>query len=73
MSSLIGISPKTLSNRLKELKKAGLIDRKAYAEVPLKVEYSLTKEGIAVRDLITPLMKWAYNKTHNREINASIS
>jgi DNA-binding HxlR family transcriptional regulator len=64
MSNLIGISPKTLSSRLKELKKVGLISRKVYAEVPLKVEYSLTKEGIEVRDLIIPLMEWAYKKSH---------
>ena len=73
MSSLIGISPKTLSYRLKELEKAGLIVRKVYAEGPVKVEYSLTKEGITVRDLITPLMEWAYNKTHNKKIITPIS
>ena len=73
MSFLIGISPKTLSNRLKELKKAGLINRKVFTEVPLKVEYSLTKEGIEARDLIIPLMEWAYNKTQNKEINIQIS
>ncbi len=63
MSSLIGISPKTLSIRLKELEKSGLINRKVFAEVPVKVEYSLTKEGIEVRDLIIPLMEWAYKKS----------
>ncbi len=63
MNNLIGLSPKTLSNRLKELKKIGLINRKVFTEVPLKVEYSLTKEGIEVRDLIIPLMEWAYKKS----------
>lgn len=47
--SLMGISPKTLSERLKGLEKAGIITRKSYAEVPPRVEYSLTDMG---RDLI---------------------
>jgi DNA-binding HxlR family transcriptional regulator len=47
--SLEGISPKTLSERLKALEKAGVITRKSYAEVPPRVEYSLTEMG---RDLI---------------------
>jgi len=63
--SLDGISPKTLSERLKALEKAGVITRKSYAEVPPRVEYSLTEMG---RDLI-PLLdhmrqygtKWLMN------------
>jgi DNA-binding HxlR family transcriptional regulator len=51
--SLEGISPKTLSERLKALEKAGIITRKSYAEVPPRVEYSLTEMG---RDLI-PLVE----------------
>lgn len=43
--SLAGISPKTLSERLKGLEKAGVITRKSYAEVPPRVEYSLTGMG----------------------------
>jgi DNA-binding HxlR family transcriptional regulator len=43
--SLVGISPKTLSERLKGLEKAGIITRKSYAEVPPRVEYTLTRMG----------------------------
>jgi len=43
--SLAGISPKTLSERLKGLEKAGIVTRKSYAEVPPRVEYTLTKMG----------------------------
>jgi DNA-binding HxlR family transcriptional regulator len=43
--SLSGISPKTLSERLKSLEKAGIVTRKSYAEVPPRVEYTLTDMG----------------------------
>jgi DNA-binding HxlR family transcriptional regulator len=43
--SLVGISPKTLSERLKGLEKAGIVTRKSFAEVPPRVEYTLTKMG----------------------------
>ena len=44
--SLAGISPKTLSERLKALEKAGIVTRKSYAEVPPRVEYTLTEHGL---------------------------
>jgi DNA-binding HxlR family transcriptional regulator len=47
--SLTGISPKTLSERLKSLERAGIVTRTSYAEVPPRVEYELTDRG---RDLI---------------------
>lgn len=50
--SLIGISPKTLSERLKRLEEAGVVDRVCYAEVPPRVEYSLTGKGHALLPVI---------------------
>ena len=47
--SLVGISPRTLSCRLQALEEEGIVDRRAYAEVPPRVEYRLTGKG---RDLI---------------------
>jgi DNA-binding HxlR family transcriptional regulator len=46
--SLQGISPKTLSERLRSLEEDGIILRQTFAEVPPRVEYSLTEKG---RDL----------------------
>ncbi|HEY7832748.1 MAG TPA: helix-turn-helix domain-containing protein [Ktedonobacterales bacterium] len=46
---LHGISPKTLSERLSTLEAEGVLRRRMYAEVPPKVEYSLTEKG---RDLV---------------------
>jgi len=62
MKNLNGISPKTLTDRLKELKKSGLIIREIFAEIPPRVEYSLTQDGIELRDLMIPLMEWASKK-----------
>ena len=50
--SLIGISPKTLSERLKRLEEAQIVDRRCFAEVPPRVEYSLTEKGHALMPLI---------------------
>ena len=56
------ISPKTLADRLKELEGAGLIKRETFPEIPPRVEYSLTKEGIELRNAIIPLMKWVSSR-----------
>ena len=48
--SLHGISPKTLSERLRSLEEEGIILRRTFAEVPPRVEYSLTEKG---QDLVT--------------------
>jgi DNA-binding HxlR family transcriptional regulator len=47
--SLHGISPKTLSERLRSLEEEGVIIRQTFAEVPPRVEYTLTEKG---RDLV---------------------
>ncbi len=44
--SLNGISPKTLSERLRSLEEEGVITRQTFAEVPPRVEYSLTEKGL---------------------------
>lgn len=48
--SLHGISPKTLSERLRSLEEEGIIIRQTFSEVPPRVEYSLTTKG---QDLCT--------------------
>ncbi len=56
------ISPKTLADRLKELENASLIKRESFAEIPPRVEYSLTKEGAELRDAVMPLIKWVSSR-----------
>ena len=60
--ALPGISPKTLSLRLRELERDGIISKKVYAEVPLHVEYSLTEKGKSLRGVFRSLENWG-NKT----------
>jgi DNA-binding HxlR family transcriptional regulator len=50
--SLRGISPKTLSERLKRLEEAEVVDRQCFAEVPPRVEYTLTPKGYALLPVI---------------------
>lgn len=50
--SLIGISPKTLSERLKKLEDAHVLTRTCYPEVPPRVEYTLTDKGHALMPVI---------------------
>jgi DNA-binding HxlR family transcriptional regulator len=53
--SLMGISPKTLSERLKYLEAEGIVMRRCYAEVPPRVEYSLTEKGRALLPIIATM------------------
>ena len=64
METLNGISPKTLSDTLKDLQAEGLIERKSFAEIPPRVEYSLTKDGAELRKSIIPLLEWTANREH---------
>ena len=50
--SLRGISPKTLSERLKKLEECAIVSRRCFAEVPPRVEYTLTAKGHALLPVI---------------------
>lgn len=56
--SLSGISPKTLSERLKRLEEAHVVDRECFAEVPPRVEYSLTEKGFALLPVIDQMREF---------------
>ena len=53
------ISKKTLTQTLRALERDGLVSRRAYAEVPPRVEYSLTPLGWSVTGLLMSLYEWA--------------
>jgi DNA-binding HxlR family transcriptional regulator len=50
--SLQGISPRTLSLRLRALEEEGIVERQTFPEVPPRVEYALTEKGMALVPLI---------------------
>jgi DNA-binding HxlR family transcriptional regulator len=60
--SLEGISPRTLSLRLRALEEEGIVERHTYPEVPPRVEYALTPKGVALVPLVEDMraygMRW---------------
>ncbi|MFP4051932.1 MAG: winged helix-turn-helix transcriptional regulator [Thermoplasmata archaeon] len=60
--SLNGISPKSLSDRLKELTEEGLVNRDVEESVPPKVTYTLTDDGKELQEKLVPLIKWINQK-----------
>ena len=56
--SLEGISPRTLSLRLRALEEQGIVERNTYPEVPPRVEYTLTDKGRALAPLIEDMRSY---------------
>ena len=56
--AVVGITPKMLTQTLKELEADELITRKVYFEVPPKVEYSLTETGKELIPFISQMRSW---------------
>ena len=56
--SLVGISQKVLTANLKDMEANDLLTRKAYAEVPPRVEYTLTETGRSLRPVILAMFEW---------------
>ena len=57
--SIEGISQKMLTQTLRALEADGLVDRRAFATVPVTVEYSLTPLGHSLQGALCPLRQWA--------------
>jgi DNA-binding HxlR family transcriptional regulator len=55
---LVNVTPRMLTNQLRELEDDGLIDRKVYAQVPPKVEYSLSPLGRSMEPILIALKTW---------------
>ena len=63
--ALPNISQKVLTQNLRSMEADGLINREVFAEVPPRVEYSLTELGFSLKLIIDAMMKWgeAYRKS----------
>ena len=56
--SIGSVSQKVLTAKLRDMEENGLVHREVYAEVPPKVEYSLTELGQSLRPILDAMWKW---------------
>lgn len=59
--SVCGISQRSLTLNLRSMEESGLIKRKIYAEVPPRVEYSLSETGITLIPVLDSMKEWGEN------------
>lgn len=56
--SVTGITQKVLTSNLRQMEASGLVKRKVYAEVPPRVEYSLTETGFSLKPILDSMVQW---------------
>jgi len=56
--ALNGVTQKMLTQQLREMERHGLVERKVFAQVPPKVEYSLTNLGVSLRPVVDAMCRW---------------
>ena len=61
--SLAGISPNTLSARLKILEENGIVERRFYSDHPPRAEYVLTSKGVELRPVLRAFKAWGEKHT----------
>lgn len=66
MNYVTVVSQRTLTNQLRELEADGLISRKVYAEVPPKVEYSITEKGESLFPILELMCEWGSKNADER-------
>ena len=59
--SCAGISPRTLSERLRALEDEGMVERRSYPESPPRVEYELTAKGEALLQIIEQMRRFGHS------------
>lgn len=57
--SVPGLSDRLLSERLKELEVESIIFRRVYPDIPVRIEYTLTDKGAALREVLDSISHWA--------------
>lgn len=55
------VSQKVLTSQLRQMKESGLLTRKVYAEVPPRVEYTLTELGYSLKPIMDAMWAWGEN------------
>jgi DNA-binding HxlR family transcriptional regulator len=60
MTAIIaGLSDRLLSERLKELERCGIVERTVFAEIPVRIEYTLTAKGRELDGVVEAIQSWA--------------
>lgn len=67
--SVGNISQKVLTSNLRAMEESGLLTRKVYAEVPPKVEYTLTDLGYSLKPILDSMFNWGTEYMANKKIN----
>ncbi|MDE6058649.1 MAG: helix-turn-helix transcriptional regulator [Clostridia bacterium] len=65
IKSIPAISKKVLTDNLRALEEDGLIDRQVFAEVPPRVEYSLTELGKSLKPILDAMSDWGTDYKHH--------
>lgn len=65
--TISGVTQKMLTQQLREMEEDGLIQRVVYAQVPPKVEYSLTPTGESLKPVLTAMHDWAIEYMDNEQ------
>lgn len=68
MRAITQVSQRTLTNQLRELEIDGLIQRVVYAEVPPRVEYSITEKGRSLEQILELMCEWGDRNIDDRFI-----
>lgn len=58
-SHIPGLSDRLLSERLKELESCGIVERRVFAEMPVRIEYTLTSKGHELQHVVEAIQYWA--------------
>lgn len=56
--SVTGITGKVLTSNLRQMEESGLVKRKVFAEVPPRVEYTLTETGFSLKPILDSMVQW---------------
>jgi DNA-binding HxlR family transcriptional regulator len=71
LAQVPGLSDRLLSERLRELESAGIVDRVVFPEVPVRVEYRLTEKGRELREIVLRISDWADRWSEHESLTAT--
>lgn len=72
LAAVGAVSPKTLTDRLRELEGEGFVQREAFAEVPPRVEYELTERGRSLASVFDAMGAWGAEDQKAAEASSAV-